>query len=173
MKKLSIYLAASLFITLFPASAHSEENIVMSALKSDFAVKVYAGVCIGTGIYATKTLIDPLLAKYRQLTGTENLNELHNKVMLREKWIELDETEYKLQLAKITALRDFLPTYETIMNKKINEINQASNEQEKAKKIEALQSRMKQTQDKLDEKNIENFEHLVNQVSSRLHQKHS
>jgi hypothetical protein len=173
MKKLSIYMAASIFITLFPANARSEDNIVMSALKSDFAVKVYAGVCIGTGIYATKTLIDPILAKYRQLTGTENLNELHNKVMLREKLIELDEAEYKLQMAKITALRDFLPTYEALMNKKISEIGQSNTDPEKAKKIALIEARIKQTKEQLDQSNIEKFENLVDQTYSRLRTKHA
>ncbi len=164
MNKLSFYLTASIFMSLSPATARAEENIILSALKSDFAIKVYAGVCIATGAYASKTVIDPLLAKYRQLTGTENLNELHNKVMLKEKWVELDKAEFEVQVAKITALREFLPTYEALMQKKINDINQSSSDPEKAKKIALIEARIKQTKEQLDQSNIEKFENLVDQT---------
>ncbi len=173
MKKFSLFIAIALIFS--HQITKPADGIVGSTIKltvdvatSDFAFTVYKYTCVAVATVTAKTLMEPALAKYRRATNTENINELHARAQLREKFQELDQADFQFQIVKMKMLSDSFGDYHALMQKRLQAIKESSaSEEEKQRLMAALESRLKATESKLSQYNTEEFEKLVNSTADQ------
>lgn len=181
MKKLTACLAISLMIFNHPVQA--DDNPLAKALTSHLAFIVYASVLSGVGTYVAQTGLEPLYAQYRKLTGTENYKDLAKKAQVKEKEIilrraeiELDKIDFVIQIEKLKALGDHLPTYQASMARTIQRIQENNLPEDERKRAIALhEAQLKKTTEDVDHANIKNYESLIALTKSgikKYEQKH-
>lgn len=189
MKKISLYLLFSLLFSnqvIYSYDGFLEKYLLEKIIDgtiylvrnakdvatSDIAIKVYVGIIATAGGLGATTAIEPTLAKYRQATGTENINDMHvkaAKAALQKQQIEIDDTYFQVQMAKIKELSNHFPHYEATKLKKLQAIKESAQpEEEKQKQIAEIEARLQKTRQNLDDGSAESYEKLVDSTSSNF-----
>lgn len=173
MKKKSLIVCILLFshhqVTPLDGFIGKAIQTTVDAATSDFAISVYRHTCVTVATATVITLIEPALAKYRITTGTENISEINARAQLREKFIQLDEIDFQVQLGKMDRLGESFERYQQLMQKRIQNIKEGnSSDEEKQTLLSEIELRIKKTEEKLLKYNTSQFEKLVNDSSERI-----
>lgn len=144
-------------------SVHSALAAIKGAATSDIAITIYTGVSIHTGVYIVKNLLEPALYKLRVVSKAESVSELHARASLQKKLNELEQAGFEFEQSKIVALSQQFEEYEKAVAEKAETLKKAQSltAEEKNQKVEALQKRVQQTKEHLNECRMTSYENQI------------
>jgi hypothetical protein len=139
---------------------------VQDAFTGPFAIHVYKGVAVATGVYIAKQAVDPLFFKLKYHTNLLSIQEQHTLLALRRENSAFTKQEFEINATKRTILKDEFPEYKEQVDAEIETVrNSDLSDQEKHEKIDRLQKQLKDTELKLRLVLIKSYNQMVNATS--------
>lgn len=165
-----LFLASALLTTI---NLYSENDIlthlknqVQDALTGPFAIHVYKGVAVGTGLYIAKQIVDPLFYKCKEKINLLSPQEERSLFLLRKEISAFNKQEFELNANKRAILQSEFPDYKEYVESEIEETKKSDlPESEKQQKINTLQIQLRSIEAKLRLVQIMSYNKMFNSTT--------